>query len=335
MLSLAHFDWRREPRNPILPPVPGSSYDCARCMNPYVIRRDDAYWLYYGGGDAEGRHRICLATAPVAAPTEFTRQGVVLDVGAPGAFDAHWCVLPLVRRFGDRWHLYWTGHEEGWDKGLQGFPGIGLATSEDGIHFTRVTAEPIITGDQTAEFPYNRGIAGGGTILEELQPDGSLRYRLYYTLAVGTPNADVRIDQEKHCAVCFSTDGLHWTDHRVIMRPRRDVSFEDIAVAAPFVWREEARYRMLYSGIGTRWGYYTIAEAVSADGLTWERGEGDVNLSLAPQTEVPDSWEQQMVEYPAVIREDDHWRLFYCGNGYGASGIGTATASLREIPSSK
>jgi len=31
-----------------------------------------------------------------------------------------------------------------------------------------------------------------------------------------------------------------------------------------------------------------------------------------------------MVEYPCVISEGDHLRLFYCGNGYGSTGIGTA-----------
>jgi hypothetical protein len=33
-----------------------------------------------------------------------------------------------------------------------------------------------------------------------------------------------------------------------------------------------------------------------------------------------------MTEYPNVIEEDGRLRLFYCGNGYGRTGIGTATA---------
>ena len=153
------------------------------------------------------------------------------------------------------------------------------------------------------------------------QPDGSVRYRMFYTLAVGTKNPDVRIDQEKHCAVCHSDDGIRWTDHRLILSPRPDVADEDIAVAAPFVWRDGDRYRMLYCGIGTRWGYYSISQAVSRDGDRWDRGEGD-NLTLAPDE--GSAWESQMVEYPCVIAEKDRLRLFYCGNGYGATGIGTA-----------
>lgn len=314
------FDWRRDAANPILPPDPQREQESTRCMNPFVVRVEDEYRLYYSGGDRQGRQRICLATAPVETPTRWIRRGVVLDLGEAGCFDARWCVLPCLHRFGERWHMYYSGHE-GTDRGLQSFPGIGLAISQDGVHFEKHAAAPIITGDQTAVFPDNRGVAGGGSILEDRQPDGSVRYRMYYTLAVGTKNPDVRIDQEKHCAVCHSDDGIRWTDHRLILSPRSDVVAEDIAVAAPFVWRDGDRYRMLYCGIGTRWGYYSISQAVSRDGYRWDRGEGD-NLTLAPDE--GSAWESQMVEYPCVIAEKDRLRLFYCGNGYGATGIGTA-----------
>ena len=327
LLKRIGFKWRRDAANPVLPPQPDGPDGSYRCMNPFVLRLGDEYRLYYAAGDAGGQHRICLATSSVTDLTAFRRRPPILDNGAPGAFDARWCVLPYVHRFGDKWHLYYTGHE-GSKLGLQSFPGIGLATSDDGINFTKVSAEQIITGDQTAEFPNNRGIAGGGTILEFPAPGGGIRYRMYYTLAVGTSSNDVRVDQETHCAVCHSDDGIHWYDHRIVMSPRGDVTNEDIAVAAPCVWRDGNIFRMLYCGIGTRWGYYSISEAVSADGYRWERGEGDENLSLTPERDSP--WESQMVEYPTLIPEGDDLRLFYCGNGYGATGIGTALAKVEH-----
>lgn len=317
------FDWRRDPANPVLPPDPDRPPESTRCMNPFVVRTADQYRLYYSGGDGEGSQRICLATAPLDEPARFARHGVILPLGERGLFDSKWCVLPCVHRFGARWHLYYSGNE-GSDLGLQSFPGIGLAVSEDGFHFERYSSDPVITGDQTTQFPHNRGIAGGGSILEDVEPDGTVEYRMYYTLATGTKSPDVRIDQEKHCAVCHSADGIHWTDHRLIMSPRRDVANEDIAVAAPFVWRDGDLYRMLYCGIGSRWGFYSISQAVSEDGYAWLRGVGDENLTLSPDPSSP--WESQMVEYPCVIGEDEHLRLFYCGNGYGMTGIGTAVS---------
>jgi hypothetical protein len=79
---------------------------------------------------------------------------------------------------------------------------------------------------------------------------------------------------------------------------------------------------MWYSAIGTRHGFYSICYAESVDGIHWRRGvQSDDNLQLSP---TGTGWEKQMVEYPAIIREDDHLRMFYCGNGYGRTGIGTA-----------
>ena len=46
-------DWRRDLRNPILPP--GKDFDVGCCMNPFVLRRGDEYWLYYAGADKSGR----------------------------------------------------------------------------------------------------------------------------------------------------------------------------------------------------------------------------------------------------------------------------------------
>lgn len=47
---------------------------------------------------------------------------------------------------------------------------------------------------------------------------------------------------------------------------------------------------------------------------------------IHPLQQTGTGWESKMTEYPNVIAEGDKLRLFYCGNGYGATGIGTAVA---------
>lgn len=327
-MELLNVNWEKDPHNPILPTGLANQFDTERCMNPFVIKTDTEYRLYYSG-KYRNNQRICLATAPLDNPTDFTRHGVILDVSSnPENFDYCWCVLPCVHKFGDKWHMYYTGND-GSEDGLQAFGGIGLALSDDGINFERYSEKPVITGNQLREFPENRGIAGGGSIIEHTLSDGSVEYRMYYTIAVGKPSISKIIDQEKHCAVCHSKDGINWYDHRLIMVARRDVNNEDVAVAAPFVWRDGDCYRMLYSGIGTRWDAYSLSEAVSRDGYLWHRGSGNNNLSLQPAED--DSWEGKMVEYANIIHEDKNLlRLFYCGNGYGVTGIGTAICHLPE-----
>lgn len=310
----------RHPANPILPPLPKLPHECSCCMNPYVLRKDDTYWLYYAGGDKDGHKRICLATAPVTDITQWTRHGVVLDLGQPGAFDANWTVLPHVVDFGGKWHLYYTGNC-GHGKGLSSFPGIGLALSDDGVHFERYSSNPIIPASGRADDPDRYGIAGGSVIHVEDE------WRFFYT---GCPSIgdDIFTDQQKRACLAVSQDGIHWTKRGAVMTriPERD--YVNVAAAGPVVRLEDRLYCMLYSAIGTRWGFYSICYAESDDGITWRRGSNaEDDLVLTPTGE---GWEQQMVEYPALTREGLRWRLFYCGNGYGRTGIGTA---LSEPPS--
>jgi hypothetical protein len=314
--------WQRDPRNPVLPPGP-ADFDVKACMNPFVVRNGEEYYLFYAGGGKDGKRRICLAVCPVDNPSAWQRLGPIFDVGTGEDFDASWCVLPLVHRFGDKWHLYYTGRNPKLGKGLQCFTGIGLATSTDLRNWTKSSTEPVLRGDGFPQWPDNTGVAGGGSLVEIPQPDGRILYRLYYTLPTGAASPDVKIDQAKQSVVAHSYDGINWFDKRVVLQARPDVPYEDIATIALNVWPTATGWRAIYAAIGTQFGYYSICEASSKDGLIWERGNPGENLALPPQG---DGWERQMTEYPHVFEENGRLRLFYCGNGYGASGIGTAVA---------
>ena len=55
MSAFAVHRWQRDPRNPILVPGGGGGdFDVGCCMNPFVLRRGEEYWLYYAGADREG-----------------------------------------------------------------------------------------------------------------------------------------------------------------------------------------------------------------------------------------------------------------------------------------
>lgn len=319
--------WQRDPRNPVLPPG-GGAFDVKRCMNPFIVTHDGEYWLFYGGADARGRHCVCLATCPVDDVTAWRRHGPVIEPGGKGTFDELWTVVPCVHRIGAKWHLYYTGHSADSGAGLQGFRGIGLATSDDLRHWKKVSDEPLLLGDGFDEWPGNKGIAGGGPIIELPQEDGRRLYRMHYTLATGSPSRDLTVDQAKQSVIAHSFDGLKWTDRRVVLRPRADAAYENAATIALNPWRTKAGWRAIYAGIGTQFGAYSICEAVSDDGLTWQRGAPGENLSLPPGTA---AWENKMTAYPHVVREGDHLRLFYCGNGYGSTGIGTAIARPLDL----
>jgi predicted GH43/DUF377 family glycosyl hydrolase len=123
--------------------------------------------------------------------------------------------------------------------------------------------------------------------------------------------------------LAISDDGIGWKKQGAVMLrdPNRD--YEDVGVAGPVVHLEpDGMFRVWYSAIGTRNGFCSICYAESDDGIHWRRGtQSDANLQLSP---TGDGWEKQIVEYPTIIREGDRLRMFYCGNGYGRIGIGTA-----------
>ncbi|MFK5924308.1 MAG: hypothetical protein QM496_19205 [Verrucomicrobiota bacterium] len=318
-------DWKRDPRNPVLPPG-GGDFDEKRCMNPFVVVQGNEYWLFYSGADKKGQQRICLATCSKDDVSKWKRLGPVLDNGPAGAFDELWCVLPCVHRIGDRWHLYYTGRKKG-GEGLQSFTGIGLAVSDDLRNWKRLSDEPVLRGDGFSDWHGNKGIAGGGRIIELKQADGSTLYRMHYTLATGTPSRDLMVDQSKQSVIAHSKDGVTWSDKRIVLQPRKGAGYENAATIALNVWKTPTGWRAIYAGIGSKFGAYSICEASSADGLNWYRGKPGENLSMPPGKAV---WENKMVEYPNVIREGSKLRLFYCGNGYGGTGIGTALAEALD-----
>ena len=313
--------WQRDSRNPVLPPG-GGTFDAGACMNPFIVRQGDDYYLFYAGADKKGTRRICLAIAPVTDVTQWKRLGPLFDVGAKGSFDETWCVLPVVHKIGNKWHLYYTGRSNA-GGGLQAFYGMGLATSDDLVKWTKHSTNYVLTGDGFPQWPRNRGIAGGGMIMELPQADGKILYRMYYTLPTGVPGKSLAVNQAKQAVIAHSYDGLTWFDKRVVLQPRPEVRYEDAATIALNVWKTKAGYRAIYAAIGTQFGAYSICEASSADSLVWERGAPGENLALPPAGK---GWDGKMTEYPHVVQENGKLRLFYCGDGYGRTGIGTALA---------
>ncbi|QDS94323.1 hypothetical protein FF011L_31020 [Roseimaritima multifibrata] len=315
-------EWIRHPDNPVIPPREGE-FDSYRCMNPWAVREGNQYRVYYSGAGADRKQRLAYAVADVDDLTDWKRTEPLFDTGAAGAFDALWCVLPHAIQTKDKgWNLYYTGNS-GKGAGLSAFPGIGVATSKDGLNWKRYSEQPVLSRSMKHGDPDAIGIAGG-SVQRLRQEDGTEKWFFYYTgcPTIGTTH---ELHQQKTICLAVSDDGIEWTKKGVVMTRNPDRDYENIAVAGPVVLQDpDGLFRMWYSAIGSRHMYYSICYAESDDGIHWRRGPevGD-NLQLLP---TGNGWEKQMVEYPSVLREGDHLRLFYCGNGYGRAGIGTAVS---------
>ncbi len=78
-------------------------------------------------------------------------------------------------------------------------------------------------------------------------------------------------------------------------------------------------YEMWFS---VRGDAYRLGYARSRDGLTWERR--DAAAGLAPSAA---GWDAEMVAYPHVFEHGGRRHMLYNGNGYGATGVGSAVAA--------
>ena len=72
---------------------------------------------------------------------------------------------------------------------------------------------------------------------------------------------------------------------------------------------------------------YRIKYASSKDGISWVRHKDphfELNISNS-------GWDDEMVAYPYVIKDDKELYMFYNGNGFGKTGIGLAQWSNTQL----
>ncbi|MBZ5624639.1 MAG: hypothetical protein LAQ69_38945 [Acidobacteriia bacterium] len=123
--------WRKEP-GPVLEPGPYASWDERGVADPYVIRIDPYFYLYYLGQDRARRQRLGVARSADGVHWVKLRSNPILELGDVGAFDeaglgepAVWC------SHASYWMLY-TGLDPEKNRRL------GLARSTDGVHWEKL-----------------------------------------------------------------------------------------------------------------------------------------------------------------------------------------------------
>lgn len=112
-------------------------------MPAEALLADDS-WVMYGWGASIGAQRADAswrATAPDPAGPWTVDPGMTLDAGAPGAWDGGGAVTSAVVATPEGYLLWYEGYPE-----QPGPESIGLATSNDGLAFTKEGAPAIPAG---------------------------------------------------------------------------------------------------------------------------------------------------------------------------------------------
>lgn len=307
------WTWKKHSLPVIAPGFSGES-DRAITRAPSVVEMNDGtYRMYYtGGSGGESRLSICMATASVEKPTAWKAwPNPVFQAGSGDAFDNRGVDFPNIVRVSDKiWHMYYTGWGTWAPKGRIANR-TGLAISRDGgLTWKRASENPILDLGKPGE--WDSGLTGS-VFVSKQGPE----WRMWYT--AGRYNDETQ-PQPMTISIGLATskDGIRWVKHPgnpILPALGYKMEVYEYVVSKPNLLFEAGRYRMWYSHRGTG---YRIGYAESADGIIWNRAKS-AGIDVSPE-----GWDSEIVEYAFVLPFKGVYRMWYTGNGYGASGIGFA-----------
>lgn len=225
-------EWLKDSRNPVLGDGLPGEWDAGGVSNATVAQVDDVYHLWYAGQDVDGTRRIGHATSSNGADWTKHEANPVLEPGPEGSWDERGVRPGDVVLIEDEYHMWYTGAN------AAGTAQIGLATSPDGVAWTKFAGNPVLrvgATDSDALGVYRPGVLFDGET-----------YRMWYT-GVGD-------DGVNRIGLATSVNGIDWV--RDPDSPILDVgdseAWDATAVMEPAVIldRPNATYHLWYTGEG-------------------------------------------------------------------------------------
>ena len=283
-------------------------------MAPSAVYVDNVIRVYFGGWDKHGISRISFIDLDPEDPQRVLEVGAhkpVLDLGRDGAFDENG-VFPAHASIVDgRTLLYYTGFQLGQKVPHYNFG--GLAVSNDGKTFTRVSEAPIL--DRADE---GLLVRAGQSVLVE-----NGKYRSVYSIGGDFRSVGGKFRPTYDIAYIESDDGVTFGGQgKKILSCDPTVEH---GLGRPQLVRIRGVYYIFYTRRMLNMKYF-VGAARSIDGCTWEKDEAifsDLHHSH-------DAFDSEMIYFPSVLHVPnfDKYLLFYCGNGFGKSGFGFAELSF-------
>jgi len=284
-------NWYKYVGNPILEKGEPGSWDDEGILGLSVLYDGETYHMWYHGNNAIG-----YANSVNGITWEKYEGNPVITTGGSGSWDELHLQMGHVIFDGDIYKMWYDGHGSyGW--------AIGLATSPDGIHWTKDTLNsPVLTTGETGS--WDDFAVWSPHIIKE---DGA--YKMWYTGHQDRMDIGfyfVRIGYAE------SFDGITWTKHPDPVLEIGDYTIWGFDLESPGVIFDGDNYDMWYSTINSISNCCNQIEyAVSSDGIHWTRDS--LNNPVIESGE-EDSW-YQSAYHPYVIEMDNLYRMWFNGSG--------------------
>ena len=305
----------RHPSNPVYQSS-ASAWNFAGIGDPSVIYdSDDGVYKMWtsGGGVVPPDPSVIVRTQYLTSPdgVTWTESAVnpVLFEGAGGSdWDRGGVETVMVLKDGGQYYLWYGGYEVREDPPLT--LQIGLATSSDGINWSKSLANPVLSPGTSGE--WDEGWVESPSVVKV----GSTFHMLY---------SGVNLVSEYRIGLATSPDGVTWTKHpsNPGLSPEPANSWENAFVYAPSILHDGAEFKMWYVGLNatTFLSEVRIGMAASPDGVTWTRSPDNFVLGLGPSG----AWDEAGAFVPSVILRGGEYMMWYlCGSNPNEK-VGLAT----------
>jgi predicted GH43/DUF377 family glycosyl hydrolase len=229
----------------------------------------------------------------------------ILDIGDDGMFDENGVFPGHATILDDKVYLYYTGFQLGHKIPHYNFG--GLAISDDGTTFSRVSKAPIL--DRADEGLFVR--AGQSTI--------KVNSKYYSVYSAGNNFLEVG-GKKRPIYDVFMQSGDNPMDLKDsgtrILSADLDVEH---GLGRPQITQIGEKYYIFYTRRILSMKYF-IGAAYSNDLLTWTKD----NQIFSDIQHSQEGFDSEMIYFPSFLRIDHLNKnyLFYCGNGFGKEGFG-------------
>ncbi len=316
--------WSRGHR-PILG-ASGGSWDSTTLRDPILLMNEEGkvekvngqYVLYYTGGFGYLEYRIGRAVSEDGVHwTKNPSDSAVLSVGSAGSWDEKYVAMgtaikmnPVPPEAGDQYRLYYSGRDDA------GNFGLGLATSSDGINFTKHSGNPLVTGDKWNTDNGALGVA--------------------YVVKLSTGQWALMFEGNTACA-CYlglSADGISWTaanDGDPVLEGSAG-EWDSAGVANPKLFElAPGKYLLGFNGQAGN-AQWNIGFAYSTDLTNWTKFSGNPVMVRGPA-----EWDLARIENAFIATQDvgtDSVRMWYFGgpdSTYFRIGYATCKQTTMDI----
>lgn len=224
---------------------------------------------------------------PAYAEYRFNSQNPILKGDV--AYESRGVFSPTIVAKDGIFYMWYTSEDDNWRT-------ISVATSSDGISWTRYTNNPIILPDTTNQAVCEKNVHDPEVIYNE----NLGKFQMWYAVncepaSTGVPRYWVKYAE--------SLNGYSWTVRASpVLSPLAAWEIEGIANVT--VWQDNYLYKMIYIGRNTS-GEWKFGSAESLDGLSWTKSLDNPNFYPTK------SWELDNIGTPDIIKWNSVYDLYY------------------------